>query len=82
MITLMIRTQVSFDKGLYGKARKAAKRRGVSLAELCRRGLEQILSQESPKSKERPWMAYAGMLEGREADSSSVDTIVYDRESP
>jgi hypothetical protein len=75
----MIRTQVSFDKRLYERAKAAARRQGISLAELCRRGLLQMLSREP---SEHPWMAYAGVLEGDPTDSTTVDAVVYDREAP
>jgi len=75
----MIRTQISVDEHLYQRAKKVAKRKGISLAELCRRSLEEVVARE-PSGK--PWMAFAGILEGHAEDSSSVDSIVYDREFP
>jgi hypothetical protein len=75
----MIRTQISVDKNLYARAKRVARRKGISLAELCRRSLEEVVAREPT---DKPWMAFSGMVEGREEDSSSVDTVVYDRESP
>jgi len=75
----MIRTQISVDEGLYERAKQLARRRGISLAELCRRSLESIVAREP---SDKPWMIYAGVLHGRADDSSSVDTVVYDREVP
>jgi len=75
----MIRTQISVDEGLYKKAKQVARRRGISLAELCRRGLEAVVAREP---SDKPWMTYAGVLDGRAEDSSSVDRVVYDREVP
>jgi hypothetical protein len=75
----MIRTQISVDKDLYLRAKEVARRRGISLAELCRRSLEEVVAREPTK---KPWMVYAGILEGRGEDSSSVDSVVYDREAP
>jgi len=75
----MIRTQISVDEEIYARAKAVARRHGISLAELCRRGLEELVARE-PSSK--PWMAFAGVFEGDEADSSSVDRVVYDREQP
>lgn len=75
----MIRTQISVDEATYKKAKEVARRRGISLAELCRRGLEEIIARE-PATK--PWMAYAGILEGNLEDSTTVDAVVYDREKP
>ena len=75
----MIRTQISFDKALYVRARKAAKRRGVSLAELCRRSLTEFVGRDNAQ---QPWMNYLGSIDGLPQDSSSVDEIVYGRDSP
>lgn len=75
----MIRTQISFDEDLYKRAKGIAKQKGVSLSELCRRGLAALLAREP---KQKPWMAYAGRLQGRKDDSASIDTVVYDREAP
>jgi hypothetical protein len=72
----MIRTQISVDAETYERAKEAARRRGISLAELVRRGLAEVLSRERV---DRPWMAFAGSLEGEPADSESVDEVVYRR---
>jgi Ribbon-helix-helix domain len=75
----MIRTQISVDENLYKRARAVARRMGISLAELCRRALEEVVAREP---SDRPWMAFAGIHEGEESDSSSVDQVVYGRENP
>ena len=75
----MIRTQISVDEELYERARELAKRQGISLAELCRRSLQEAVSRV-PSSK--PWMAYAGDLDGHPDDSSTVDEVVYGRDEP
>ena len=75
----MIRTQISVDAELYRRAKALAKRQGISLAELCRRSLEQALAREP---SDKPWMAFAGAFEGGESDSESVDEVVYAREAP
>jgi hypothetical protein len=75
----MIRTQISVDENLYKRARAVARRMGISLAELCRRSLEEVVAREP---SDKPWMAFAGIHEGEESDSSSVDRVVYGRESP
>jgi hypothetical protein len=75
----MIRTQISVDAEVYAKAKAAARRMGVSVAELVRRGLEETIARQ-PTSK--PWMAYAGILDGRPEDSSTVDEVVYGRPQP
>ncbi len=75
----MIRTQISVDENLYKRARAVARRMGISLAELCRRSLEEVVAREP---SDKPWMTFAGIHEGEEADSSTVDQIVYGREHP
>ena len=75
----MIRTQISVDEDLYRRAKDVARRHGISLAELVRRGLERVVSSEP---SDRPWMAYAGVFDGGEEDSASVDEVVYGRDTP
>ncbi|MGQ0619838.1 MAG: CopG family transcriptional regulator [Panacagrimonas sp.] len=75
----MIRTQISFDKALYERAKRSARRQGVSLAELCRRSVAAAVAQEP---SEQPWMAFIGSVDGSLDDSSSVDAVVYGRDAP
>ena len=75
----MIRTQISVDEELYRRAKRLARRHGISLAELCRRSLEEAVGREP---SDKPWMAYAGIVEGDEDDSMTVDEVVYGRGSP
>jgi hypothetical protein len=75
----MIRTQISVDPRLYSRAKAVARRMGISLAELCRRGLEEAVARQP---SDKPWMAYAGVIEGRPEDSSTVDEVVYGRAEP
>ena len=75
----MIRTQISFDEELYKRAKLIARRKGISLAELCRRGLQEVVAKEP---SDKPWMTFAGIFEGSESDSESVDDVVYGRETP
>jgi hypothetical protein len=75
----MIRTQISVDEELYRRAKLVARRNGISLAELCRRSLEAVVAKE-PSNK--PWMAFAGIVEGAPTDSESVDDVLYGREAP
>jgi hypothetical protein len=75
----MIRTQISFDKELYDRAKGAAKRQGVSLAELCRRGLTEAVARSDSR---HPWMSFVGIVDGEPNDSSSVDEVVYGRQAP
>ncbi len=70
----MIRTQVSLDEQEYALAKKEAKALGISVAELVRRSLRQML----PCGGDAPWMRYAGLVESGNARSSrSVDDVVY-----
>ena len=75
----MIRTQISVDEELYERAKRLARRQGVSLAELCRQSLRETVSREP---SDRPWMAYLGDLDGHPDDSSTVDEVVYRRDEP
>ncbi|HME39410.1 MAG TPA: CopG family transcriptional regulator [Steroidobacteraceae bacterium] len=75
----MIRTQISFDKALYERAKRAAKRRGVSLAELCRRSVAEVVGRDETA---HPWMNFIGIIDGGADDSSSVDDVVYGRNAP
>ena len=68
----MIRTQISLDEELYSRAKSMARRQGISVAELCRRSLRETVSREPV---DRPWMAYAGILDGEPDDSESVDAV-------
>ncbi len=72
----MIRTRISPDEELYERARKQAQKLGISLAELVRRGLEQVVAE---KDADKPWMHFAGSLNGNPEDSVTVDAVVYDR---
>lgn len=67
------------DDELYERAQTVAKRKGVSVPELARQSLEQTVTREL---SDRPWMAFAGTLDGETEDSASVDEVVYQRESP
>ena len=75
----MIRTQISVDQELYERAKDLAKRQGISLAELCRRSLQEAVSRQP---SDKPWMAYVGDLDGHPDDSSTVDDVVYGRDAP
>ena len=76
----MIRTQISFDPDLYAEAKRVAKRRGVSLAELCRLGLRSVLGREVSQA---PWMKYVGMFTSNDdRTSETIDEVVYGRERP
>ncbi len=70
----MIRTQISLSREEYEAAKREAKRLGISLAELLRRSLRNML----PADGSRPWMRYAGSVETGDPESSRrIDEIVY-----
>ncbi len=70
----MIRTQVSLDEQEYASAKKEAQALGISVAELVRRAVRQVLP---PRGKGR-WMRFAGSVEsGNPRSSQSIDEIVY-----
>ena len=70
----MVRTQVSLTEEEYAAAKLEAERLGISLAELLRRSLRQLL----PVDESKPWMRFAGMVESGDSSSSqSIDEIVY-----
>lgn len=70
----MIRTQVSLSVDEYRAAKQEARRLGVSLAELLRRSIRNIV----PVDPEKPWMKYAGTVEtGDPSASQRIDDVVY-----
>lgn len=70
----MIRTQISLSEKEYEAAKREAERLGISLAELLRLSLRDIL----PVDETKPWMRYAGMIESGDPQSSRrIDDIVY-----
>jgi hypothetical protein len=70
----MIRTQISLPEEDYAAAKAEAERLGISLAELIRRSLKEML----PANPDKPWMRYAGMIETGDPESSRrTDEIVY-----
>jgi len=70
----MVRTQISLSDEEYKAAKAEAARLSISLAELLRRSLRQML----PADESRPWMRYAGMVETGERDASQkIDEVVY-----
>ena len=75
----VIRTEISIDRQLYERAKVLAKRQGISLAEFCRRSLQETVSRYPV---DKPWMAYAGILDGEPDDSGTVDEVVYGRSVP
>ena len=73
----MIRTQISLSEAEYQAAKTEAARLGISLAELLRRALWNML----PVDQSKPWMRYAGMVESGDPQSSArVDEVVYGAE--
>ena len=72
----MIRTQISLHREEYEAAKAEAERLGISLAELLRRSLREVV----PVDTSRPWMRYAGMIEsGDPRASETIDEVVYGR---
>lgn len=72
----MIRTQISLSEEEYTAAKQEAARLGISLAELLRRSLREIL----PVDPAKPWMRLAGMVNtGDPHSSQKIDEIVYGR---
>lgn len=70
----MIRTQISLSKEEYEAAKREARRLGISLAELLRRSLRNVL----PADDSKPWMRYGGIIESGDPDSSQrIDEVVY-----
>lgn len=70
----MIRTQISLAEQGYAVAKRAARRLGVSLAELLRRSLRTVI----PAHERKPWMKYAGMVEsGDPLSSRKIDDVVF-----
>jgi hypothetical protein len=75
-VIIVIRTQISLSEEEYEAAKREAERLGISLAELLRRSLRQLL----PVDESKPWMRLAGMVESGDTSSSqSIDDIVYGR---
>ena len=73
-VITMVRTQVSLSEEEYAAAKREAERLGISLAELLRRSLRELI----PADPSKPWMRYAGMVEsGDPASSSNIDDVVY-----
>jgi len=70
----MIRTQISLDKKEYDLAKKQAAALGISVAELIRRAIRELL----PVQEEEPWMKYAGFVATSDPHSSqTIDDLVY-----
>jgi hypothetical protein len=52
----MVRTQIQLPDDLYGRAKRFAEAREMSLAEVARRGIETLLEQYPPPERVRkPW---------------------------
>ncbi|MBL8200000.1 MAG: CopG family transcriptional regulator [Chromatiales bacterium] len=72
----MIRTQISLSEQEYEAAKREAERLGISLAELLRRSLRNLV----PPGDEPPWMRFAGIVSSGNPDSSQqIDDVVYGR---
>ncbi len=65
---------------MYEEAKKEARSRGISFAELVRRALARTLPRPGA---DQPWMRFAGIIDDAGLDASlTVDTVVYRRERP
>jgi Ribbon-helix-helix protein, copG family len=70
----MVRTQISLSKAQYDRAKREARRLGISLAELFRRALAAVL----PRDSHKPWMKYRGLVTSGDKDSSrKIDDLIY-----
>jgi len=70
----LIRTQISLGEEEYAAAKKEAEALGISLAELVRRAIRELL----PPPGDAPWMRFAGLVEsGNSRSSQSIDEILY-----
>ena len=77
----MVRTQISLDADAYRRAKDAARREHISLAEFLRRAVAVALGPH--RRGDRPWMRHAGSLASGDVDASrSVDRVVYGRPRP
>jgi len=73
-VITVIRTQISLSEEEYDAAKREAERLGISLAELLRRSLRQLL----PVDHAKPWMRFTGMVESGDSSSSkNIDDVVY-----
>ena len=70
----MIRTQISLSEKEYAFAKIEAKKQGISFAELLRRSLRSIITNDNKKS----WMRYCGFIESNNKKSSQqIDDLIY-----
>ena len=73
----MIRTQISLDEEEYRLAKEQAQALSISVAELVRRAVREVL----PPTGQGPWMRFAGLVETGDSQSSrSIDDVVYGTE--
>lgn len=72
----MIRTQISLSEAEYAAAKREAERLGISLAELLRRSLREMV----PAENDPAWMRYAGMVSSGDPHAAeSIDDVIYGR---
>jgi hypothetical protein len=70
----MIRVQIRLTEEEHAAARAEAKRLGISLSELLRRSLREML----PIDMSKPWMRFTGMVESGDSESSQkIDEVIY-----
>lgn len=72
----MTRMRINLSEEEYEAAKREAERLGISLAELLRVALHNVLPADSSK----PWMRYSGLVQSGDSSSGrNLDEIVYGR---
>jgi hypothetical protein len=70
----MIRVEVRLSRREYAAAKREARRLGISLAELLRQSVRNIIPVEHAQA----WMRYAGMVESGDLRSTRrIDTVLF-----
>jgi hypothetical protein len=70
----VVRIQIGLDDQEYSAAKREAAALGISVAELVRRAVRQVL----PIDSQAPWLRFAGFVESGDQNSSqSIDDVVY-----
>ena len=70
IIGLMIRTQISLESEQMARARREADRRGMSLAALIRKALDEFLDDEGRRARRRRAIAAVGGFRSGTAGTS------------
>jgi hypothetical protein len=67
----MIRTQIQLTEGQARALKELAARRGISMAELIRQGVEQILAESEQREKRQRALALVGRFDAGPPDVAS-----------